>query len=217
MQVKKPQKKKAQKKITPVSSSRSAIKPYVCVHPGCTSSFSKDYDLGRHMKIRHMKIHLPLARFDCPYAGSSTCGRTGEKTATSKGGFTREDYYLAHLKRVHGVDGRRRLEGGTETIEKITVKRAKESGQGDTVVDSVNDTQHQHSQRRASPAFPNHGSSQDPDSSPFPPQDTPTSQNPYPNSDTIIRKTPPLKSSDSISTVPEFSCEITSPADEGKD
>ena len=157
------------------------------------------------MKICHMKIHLPLARFDCPYAGSSTCGRAGEKTATSKGGFTREDYYVAHLKRVHGVDGRRGLEGGTETLEKIIVKRTIESGQGDTLVDSVNNTQHQHSQPRALPAFLNHGSSQDQDLSPFSPQDISTSQNPYPNSDTIIRKTTPFTSSDFISTVPEFS------------
>ena len=64
-----------------------------------------------------MKIHFPSMRFDCPYARSGTCGRTGEKTDTSKGGFTREDHYVDHLRGVHGEDipkGRRRSAGGRE-------------------------------------------------------------------------------------------------------
>ena len=70
-----------------------------------------------------MKIHLPSMRFDCPYArsGKGNCERAGERTATTKGGFIREDHYVAHLREVHGEDipkGRRRLAGGEKIAEK---------------------------------------------------------------------------------------------------
>ena len=73
---------------------------YRCEHPGCRSSFARYHDLKRHMSIHSP----PPMLFDCPYASSGTCGRAGEKTATSKGGFVREDDYMAHIREVHGED-----------------------------------------------------------------------------------------------------------------
>ena len=62
-----------------------------------------------------MKAHYPATdkRIDCAYA--SVCGRYGEKTDKTKGGFTREDHYTEHLRKVHGEDfakGRKRSGGG---------------------------------------------------------------------------------------------------------
>ena len=97
---------------TPLASSPRAWhdrrKPHVCHHPGCLSSFARAYDLDRHMFT-----HFPPKRHDCPFA--SVCGRHGERTDKSKGGFIRPDRYAEHLRKVHGEDiaqGRRRSAEG---------------------------------------------------------------------------------------------------------
>ena len=100
------------KRSPPQPQSKTGPRPYMCVHPGCNSDFARYYDLQRHMKV-----HFPSMRFDCPYARSGTCGRAGEKTDTSKGGFTREDHFVDHLIVVHREDipkPRKRLSGGFE-------------------------------------------------------------------------------------------------------
>lgn len=66
-----------------------------------------------------MKTHFPATakRYDCQYA--SVCGRHGEKTDKRKGGFTREDHYTEHLRKVHGEDiakGRKRSGAGSSCI-----------------------------------------------------------------------------------------------------
>lgn len=74
-----------------------------------------------------MKTHFPSMRYDCPHARpGGTCGRAGEKTANCKGGFTREDHYVDHLRAVHGEEipkGRgRRRSGEGQGGEMLTVR-----------------------------------------------------------------------------------------------
>lgn len=92
----------------PTSPFSSTPKPHTCLHPSCPDKFARYYDLQRHMEI-----HFPAMRLDCPYAARGSCGRAGEKTETSKGGFMREDHFMDHLREVHGEDipGNRRSRG----------------------------------------------------------------------------------------------------------
>ena len=137
---------------TTISSSKFATKPYLCVQPGCLQTFARYYDLQRHMEI-----HFPPMRFDCPYARSGACGRAGEKTDTNKGGFTREDHYLDHLRGVHGgyiPQERRRSAGEREMAEKALLREQMKSGWDEPVVDSVKNTQLQHPQPMARRSIP---------------------------------------------------------------
>ncbi|KAL8928034.1 MAG: hypothetical protein Q9172_001089 [Xanthocarpia lactea] len=78
----------------PSKSTDSKPTPFVCLSPGCTSAFARPYDLDRHMKV-----HFPAARFDCPQgANGSFCKRTGEN------GFQRKEHLNEHLRKVHMMD-----------------------------------------------------------------------------------------------------------------
>ena len=79
----------------PLSSSNDQ---YVCLHVGCDRSFSRSHDLKRHGRI-----HFPDSAtwIDCEGKG---CGRVGRPQQGEKGGFSRRDHYVEHLRKVHKKD-----------------------------------------------------------------------------------------------------------------
>jgi len=63
---------------------------YLCMVPGCESSFSRSADLNRH----YNSVHFPQnSRIDCP---KHRCSRKGEN------GFPRHDHLKEHLRQYHG-------------------------------------------------------------------------------------------------------------------
>ena len=69
---------------------------HTCLYAYCGKTFTRAYDLDRHMKI-----HFPgsVIKLDCPKAAEgSFCGRMGEN------GFTRRDHMQEHLRKVHVMD-----------------------------------------------------------------------------------------------------------------
>lgn len=74
-------------------------KNHVCLYPSCEAVFTNAYRLDLH---RGMHFSATTKRFNCQYA--SVCGRSGEKTDMRKGGFTTEDQFIEHLRKVHGED-----------------------------------------------------------------------------------------------------------------
>ena len=78
-----------------VSDGSSKNHPYICVYPNCPRSFTRPYDLDRHMKV-----HFPFDKHDCPEAlkQGSSCKRVGEN------GFWRRDHLDEHLRKVHMLD-----------------------------------------------------------------------------------------------------------------
>ncbi|MCJ1423947.1 hypothetical protein MMC29_001832 [Sticta canariensis] len=80
--------------IGPELSRTSKPKPYVCLHSGCETSFTRPFDLGRHMKTTHQAG----VRIDCP---EGWCGRSGLPDGREKGGFSRADHFYEHVSKVH--------------------------------------------------------------------------------------------------------------------
>lgn len=62
---------------------------YICVHPGCESSFSRPADLSRHQVSVHFRDGVML---DCP---RPRCARKGDQ------GFSRQDHLIEHLRQFH--------------------------------------------------------------------------------------------------------------------
>ncbi|KMU74454.1 hypothetical protein CISG_04525 [Coccidioides immitis RMSCC 3703] len=62
---------------------------YICVHPGCESSFSRPADLSRHQVSVHFRDGVML---DCP---KPRCTRKGDQ------GFSRQDHLIEHLRQFH--------------------------------------------------------------------------------------------------------------------
>ncbi|KAK2747916.1 hypothetical protein FQN57_001507 [Myotisia sp. PD_48] len=67
---------------------------YVCVYPGCNSTFSRPADLNRHQ----VSVHFPC-RISCPEEG---CARKGPL------GFTRRDHLNEHLRQFHKAEVEKR-------------------------------------------------------------------------------------------------------------
>lgn len=80
--------------IVPELSRIAKPKPYVCLHSGCETSFTRPFDLGRHMKTTHQAG----VRIDCP---EGWCGRSGLPDGREKGGFSRADHFYEHVSKVH--------------------------------------------------------------------------------------------------------------------
>ena len=84
--------------LTPFRYRTSSAK-YICLYEECDGEFSRLHDLKRHVATHHPEE----ARWiDCKGKG---CGRTGKpQPGKEKGGFSRLDHYLEHLRKVHKKD-----------------------------------------------------------------------------------------------------------------
>ena len=73
---------------------RMKPKPYICLEPGCETSFTRPFDLSRHQISHRTNI-----RIDCP---EGWCGRSGLPGGRMEsGGFSRLDHFYEHVKKVH--------------------------------------------------------------------------------------------------------------------
>lgn len=84
---------------SPLFRHRTSSAKYICLFEDCNGEFSRLHDLKRHVATHHPEE----ARWiDCKGKG---CGRTGKpQPGKEKGGFSRLDHYLEHLRKVHKKD-----------------------------------------------------------------------------------------------------------------
>jgi len=69
---------------------KGASSRFLCMWPGCESSFSRSADLSRHYNSVHLR---PTSMVDCP---KHRCTRKGTN------GFPRLDHLKEHLRQYHG-------------------------------------------------------------------------------------------------------------------